>query len=119
VVDAILSQAKGGAATVGAMGGYLGLELNAEAVRIDAGIGTSVIGAYITDLDPQSPAAQSGLVVGDVVTAINGRTFRTPSELLKIILSLKPGTQAKITLLRGGELAEVVAVVGNRPDADL
>ncbi|SKA81868.1 serine protease Do [Prosthecobacter debontii] len=116
VVDAILNQAKGGQVPA-AIGGYLGLELSAEPIRIDAQLGTSLFGAYITDLDPQSPASRAGLSVGDVITSINGRTFQTPSELLNIILALKPGTEVKITLIREGELAEVVALVGQRPDA--
>lgn len=118
VVDAILNQSKGGpAATNVAAGGYLGLELSAEPIRIDAQLGTAVFGAYITDLDPQSPASKAGLIVGDVITSINGRTFQTPSELLNIILSLKPGSQAKIAVIRDGELGELVAEVGHRPDA--
>lgn len=116
VVEAIRNQAKGGdPASVAGMG-YLGLELNAEPVRVEAALGGSVtLGAYITDLDPQSPAAHAGLVVGDVITAINGRTFRTPGDLLKIIRSFAPGTEVKLSLVRGGEMAELTATIGQRP----
>lgn len=115
VVDAIIAQAKGGAPAMANMG-YLGLELNAEAVVLDLG-GAPRIGAYITDLDPQSPAAMAGLQVGDVVTAINDRDFKTPSDLLTLIKSFPPGTQVKLSLLRGGQVAELSATVGKRPDA--
>ncbi|TDU81484.1 serine protease Do [Prosthecobacter fusiformis] len=119
VVEAIRKQSKGGQATI-ARKGYLGLELNSESVVIDGsmgGLGTPIIGAYITDVDPQSPAAMAGLTEGDVVTAINGRNFKTPSELLQIILSLAPSTPIKLTIVRNGQLAEVSAVIGERPDA--
>lgn len=119
VVEAIGNQARGGQATIKRKG-YLGLELNAEPVIMSSGlggVGTPIVGAYITDLDPKSPAAASGLAVGDVVTAINGRKFKTPSELLDIILSLPPGTPIKLTIVRDGQLGEVAAVIGERPDA--
>ncbi|MEN3941522.1 trypsin-like peptidase domain-containing protein [Prosthecobacter sp. SYSU 5D2] len=119
VVEAIGNQARGGQATIKRKG-YLGLELNAEPVIMSSGlggVGTPVVGAYITDLDPQSPAAASGLAIGDVVTAINGRKFKTPAELLDIILSLPPGTKILLTIVRDGQLAEVAAVIGERPDA--
>ncbi len=118
VVDAIRNQTKGGAQTVAGMG-YLGLELNAEPVRVEAGLGgvAATLGAYITDLDPQSPALSSGLAVGDVVTAINGRAFRTPRELLQIIQSMEPGAQVALTVLRGGQQMEVNTLIGRRPDA--
>lgn len=118
VVDAIRTQAKGGPAAVAGMG-YLGLELNAEPVRVEASLGGAVtLGAYITDLDPQSPAARAGLVVGDVITALNGRTFRTPGDLLKLIRAFAPGTEVKLTIVRGGEPAEIPATIGQRPDAE-
>lgn len=118
-VEAIRTQSKGVPATVGGRG-YLGLELNAEPVILDSrlgGMGGGKTGAYITDLDPQSPAAMAGLQIGDVLTDINGRVFRTPSELLKIIQSLAPGTAVKITLIRNGQVAEIPAQIGQRPDA--
>lgn len=109
VVDAILKPGKAGA-------GYLGLELSAEAITIDAGLGTAQQGAYITDLDPRSPAAQGGLVAGDVITALNGTGFRTPRELLDMIRKMKPGTPAKLTVLREGQLIELTLAIGKRPE---
>lgn len=115
VVDAVRAQDKGGPAAIAGVG-YLGLELNAEAVKVDTGAGAPITGAYITDLDPNSPAALAGLQVGDVVTSIAGRTFTTPSDLLKLLRSFAPGTQVKISLLRGGQPQELTATIGKRPD---
>lgn len=117
VVEAIQKQSADGRATL-TRKGYLGLELNAEPVLVDGrmgGLGTPITGAYITDVDPQSPAAMAGLTAGDVVTSLNGRTFKTPSELLQIIQSLAPGTTIKLTVLRGGQMIEVPATIGDRP----
>lgn len=118
VVDTVRSQAKGKPASIGGTG-YLGLELNAEPVIIDARLGGTpkrLTGAYITDLDPQSPAAQAGLMIEDVITTINGQTFGTPRELLDLIRSTTPGTQITLEVIRGGESIAVAAKVGQRPD---
>lgn len=118
VVDAILKQAKNGpAARSTEATGYLGLELSAEPVAIDSRLGAARLGAYITDLDPDSPAALAGLQPGDIITGFDGQAFRTPSELLKMIRARAPGTQVRVQVLRDGRAAEVAVSVGKRPDA--
>lgn len=113
VVDAILKSG----ATTAASQGYLGLELSAESVVLDRGFGGASVGAFITDLDPGSPAAQSGLAPGDVITALNDESFNSPAELLKAIRSLPPGSHAKVTLVREGRILQVPVIIGTRPDA--
>lgn len=121
VVDSILNQSKGGATATISRQGYLGLVLNAEPVMIERQLGGTggdpLVGAYITEIDPQSPAARSGLAVGDIITTINDRAFKTPNELLKIILALLPGTQVKMSIVRNGQEGEATATIGPRPDA--
>lgn len=118
VIDAILAQTKAGKPATTATGmGYLGLVLSPEIVAIDAGLGTSLIGAYVTELDPQSPAIAAGLMAGDVITAINGRNLTTPRELLDQIRALSPGTSIQLTLLRDGQLAQMNVTIGQRPDS--
>ncbi len=115
VVDAVRNQSRPAAATEG---GYLGLELSAEAVSIDRSIGTSQIGAYVTDLDPDSPALAAGVSPGDVITALNRKPFGSPRELLAQIRLLAPGSQAVLTILRDGQLTEIAVTVAPRPDAN-
>lgn len=110
VIDAILSESKDGSS------GYLGLELSAESVAIDASLGTTTTGAYITDLDADSPAALAGLAPGDVVTALNNKPFRNPRELLSQIRQLAPGSKATLTVFRNGQLVVVPVTVAQRPD---
>lgn len=116
VVEAILAQNKSGAPAKAAGMGYLGLELSAEPVVIDTGLGTAQTGAYITNLDPLSPSITAGLAPGDVITALNGGPFRTPRELLNLIQALAPGTPAIVTVLRNGQLIEIPVTIGQRPD---
>ncbi len=116
VIDAILAQTKSGATNASTGMGYLGLELSPETVAIDTGLGTASIGAFITDLDPQSPSVVAGLAQGDVVTNIHGRTFNTPRELLEIIRSIPPGTRTQVTIYRDNQLIKLPITIGARPD---
>ncbi len=111
VVDAILAQAKGGPQAPPEVG-YLGLELSVEPVAV-----ADVLGAFVTDLDAQSPGARAGLEPGDVITSIDGRTFRTPSELLSMIRAMPPGKSVKVTLIRNSQNKEISVTIGKRPDA--
>lgn len=118
VIDAIIAQNKAGKSATAATGmGYLGLILSPEVIAIDAGLGTSLIGAYVTELDPESPAVVAGLTPGDVITALNGVNLSTPRQLLDQIRALTPGTVINLTLLRNGQLAQMNVTIGKRPDS--
>jgi S1-C subfamily serine protease len=43
------------------------------------------------------PAAKAGLVAGDVITAVNGKTITTPSAISPIVLKLKAGAKVSVT----------------------
>jgi S1-C subfamily serine protease len=53
-------------------------------------------GAQIARIVPDQPADAAGLVVGDVITSLNGRTVSSSSDVRKTVLSLVPGTAVSI-----------------------
>lgn len=117
VIEAILAQNKAGKSSTAATGmGYLGLVLSPDVVAIDSGLGTSLIGAYVTELDPQSPGVVGGLQPGDVITALNDANLISPRQLLDQIRAFTPGTMIKLTLLRNGQLAQLNVKIGQRPN---
>src|SRR3954463_742250 len=48
-------------------------------------------GALVVDVDPQGPAAKSGLASGDVVVALDGGEVKTGDVLRNTIAMIKPG----------------------------
>jgi S1-C subfamily serine protease len=97
--------------------GYLGIEVISDPIEIDNVWGTSPIGALISRVDANSPAAASGLKPGDVVTKFQGMSFRMPADLLQIIRTQPPGSVVKLEVIRNNRMREVPARLGERPDA--
>ena len=52
---------------------------------------------------PNSPAAKAGLLVGDIITAINGQSFRMAAELRAFAGRIAAGEALQITFQRGAE----------------
>lgn len=87
---------------------YLGVEMK-----------TRVDGVLITGTEKNSPAATSGLLKKDVVTAFNGKPITKASELLSAIRAADPGSKAVLRVRREGAESDVTATLGTRmQDAD-
>lgn len=74
-------------------------------------------GALIADLDPQGPAASSGLRAGDVILEVNGEEVESSVTLPRLIGRVSPGNDVELTLLRDGEQRSKEVAVGSWPDA--
>ncbi|HEX5138876.1 MAG TPA: trypsin-like peptidase domain-containing protein [Planctomycetota bacterium] len=75
-------------------------------------LASSEPGALVAAVDFGSPAAHAGVMPGDVLLALDGEPFAARFEeqlpgLYARIARLKAGTEAKLTLRRGGERMEV------------
>ncbi|MGF1623823.1 MAG: trypsin-like peptidase domain-containing protein [Alphaproteobacteria bacterium] len=102
VVDRLVSH--GGRVERGQLG-IVVIDIDQEAVaELDL---TVYRGAVITDVRPGSSAAQALLAVGDVVTAVNGRSVDSAAALRSRIGLLRIGDQVELTILRGGEQRQV------------
>ena len=62
------------------------------------------VGALISEIHPEGPAAKAGLRSGDVVTAIDGREILDPGALNYRIGTRAPGESVSVELLRGGRV---------------
>jgi serine protease Do len=63
----------------------------------------------------RSPAASAGILPGDRVVAVNGKPLGSYLQLLRKVALLAPGTETKLTLLRGSETREVAVTLAARP----
>lgn len=59
-------------------------------------------GAYITEIDMDSPAMDAGIQSGDVITAIMGTEVKSYQDLVRALLSEQPEKELSIELMRQG-----------------
>jgi Do/DeqQ family serine protease len=71
-------------------------------------------GVIITGVLQNGPAAQAGIMPGDVILDVAGQPVRTVSELLTAVAALKPGVSAPVSLLRKDKKNQVAVVPGTR-----
>ncbi len=61
------------------------------------------MGALISRVLPDSPAANAGLEVGDVVIGFNGKKVYSSSDLPPLVGRVQPGTTAEVKIVRSGK----------------
>jgi serine protease DegQ len=70
-------------------------------------------GALIASLEDGSPAAQAGLLVGDILVELDGTKIEGPDSL-RIALGDRAGASVTIAFLRGGVRQQVTATIGSK-----
>lgn len=78
-----------------------------------------VSGALVSSVEPGSPADKAGLMPGDVITAVNGQRIDGSGDLSAHIADIRPGTAARIDLVRKGAAKTIEARVGELQDAKI
>jgi membrane-associated protease RseP (regulator of RpoE activity) len=68
-------------------------------------------GAKITSVIENTPAAEVGLIEGDIIIKIDDRTIESPSNLSEVIGLYEPGFPIKITFLRKGNTETITATL--------
>jgi S1-C subfamily serine protease len=72
-------------------------------------------GVLVVSIDPEGPAARAGLLVGDIVTAWNGKPIDRVREVIRWLGPDSVGGTADLQLLRGGASTALKVVIGERP----
>ncbi len=72
-------------------------------------------GVVVAAVDPSSPAADAGIVSGDVITGIDGHATPTTTALAKVIDALKPGDSVSLTVSSGNGTQTVHTHLGQGP----
>lgn len=73
-------------------------------------------GALITEVLADAPAAQAGLLAGDIVTNIDGQKMDSMEGVSGYLAQRRPGDKIKLTYLRGTESHEVEIELAKRPE---
>ncbi len=94
---------------------WLGARLEAVTRDIAEGLGVDrPVGAYVSRVRPGSPAAQAGLVPGDVIVAVDGTEVADPRSITYRLTTRGIGNRARLDVVRKGH-KQVVDVALTAP----
>ena len=75
-------------------------------------------GALVSQVMKDSPAANAGVQVGDVILAFNGKRLLNSSQLPPLVGTTRVSEKATLRILRGGKERDVEVVIGQLPDEE-
>jgi len=98
--------------------GYLGLAVQPvrlpEPMRQELGL-TGSMGLVLINLEAGGPAERAGLLLGDIITGVEGTEVSDPSDILTFLGPERVGKEAKLRIVRAGQSRAVAITVGERP----
>ncbi len=72
-------------------------------------------GVLVERVMKESPAEKAGLRQYDVLARFNDQELYAPEQLVKLIRNAKPGSEATLTYVRGGQLHDTKVTLGETP----
>lgn len=99
--------------------GFLGVSIQSVNETMAKSLGLKdQRGAIVANVVDDSPAAKAGVKRGDVVISLNGQKIEKARDLSRLAADLKPGSAAKMQILRAGKPVSLTVAVGRMPDEE-
>src|SRR5207248_3565984 len=77
---------------------------------------TSPTGAQVVRAVPGGPADRAGIKQGDVITSVDGKAIRDPSDISTAIAGKSPGDKVTVEVQRSGRTEGIDVTLGTRPN---
>jgi S1-C subfamily serine protease len=68
----------------------------------------------VTHVEPKAPAAEAGVMVGDVIVSFNGKPVQGVREILHRLRALRIGDTVSLSVLRGGTKLDLIVSVADQ-----
>ena len=96
--------------------GWLGVIIQEVTMELADSFGMDrAYGALVASILPDSPAANSGLVVGDVITHFEGTQIERSSSLPPLVGRVPANSDARLQVVRQGKMVELNINIGELP----
>lgn len=76
-------------------------------------------GVVVSDVEPDGPAAHSGVQVDDIIIALNGRRMTSVHQLNANVFRLAPGTKVVLRVARGTEQLDLPVITEEQSGSEL
>jgi S1-C subfamily serine protease len=98
--------------------GWLGIAT--QPVRLPAALQRSLgteaeAGLVVVNVEPDSPADRGGVLIGDILLAVDDRTVSDPGDVLGALGGDRIGRPTALQVARGGRAERLTVTVGERP----
>ena len=77
--------------------------------------GAPEIGLIVVRVQPDGPAAQAGILLGDVLVSLESIHVASPEAVLEAVAARRVGSSVSATILRAGTPTDVSITLGERP----
>jgi len=96
--------------------GYIGATIQGISPDVSESLGLkNTDGAIVAALTDGGPAEKSGVHIGDVVLAVNGKSVASGNDLTRQVAFSHPGDVLRLSVLRDGKRIDVDLHAGTRP----
>jgi S1-C subfamily serine protease len=72
------------------------------------------LGLLLVGIENNSPASMGGLLVGDILVGLGGKSITDPDQLLMTLAGQVVGQATQVEILRGSQLTTVQVTIGER-----
>ncbi len=99
--------------------GWLGVIIQEVTMELSQSFGMDrAYGALVSRILPNSPASNSALQIGDVITHFEGRQIERSSSLPPLVGRVPANSDAKVKVVREGKSIELLVNIGTLPTND-
>src|SRR5436190_4190311 len=97
--------------------GWIGVQIQTVTHDIADSLGLKKEeGALVAEPQADGPAAKAGIQSGDLIQSVNDQEVKDSRDLAKKIAAIKPGSTAKLRILRGGSEKTVSVAIAKMPN---
>ena len=69
----------------------------------------------LVSIEKDTPAAKAGLLLGDVIVTIDGRSLESFDQLLDVLSDDSVGRKVSLDVVRAGKQRKLELLIGERP----
>ncbi len=97
--------------------GWLGMEGQQLLTKQPSSSQASATGIIVTNTHPSGPAAQAGVLPGDLIVELNGEKVDNAYRIMQRVAQIRPGKKVHAIIIRDGKRLAVDIAVWERPSA--